>query len=132
VRRSTPPSALERWHRIIASREVTGLDGLLADDVVFESPAVHAPQLGKALAHKYLAAACVVLNNGSFQYVGEWQGRRSAVLEFKCQLGEVAVNGIDMIEWNADDLITRFKVMLRPLKAIQTVMPLMAAELAKG
>jgi ketosteroid isomerase-like protein len=132
VRRSSRPSALERWHRIIESRDITRLDDLLADDVVFESPAVHTPQQGKALTHKYLAAACVVLNNGSFQYVGEWHGEQSAVLEFKCQLGEVAVNGIDMIEWNAEGLITRFKVMVRPVKALQTLMPLMAAELAKG
>jgi hypothetical protein len=132
VRRSSLPSALERWHRILESRDVTGLDSLLAEEVIFESPAVHTPQKGKALTHKYLAAACAVLNNGSFQYLGEWPGERSAVLEFKCHLGEVEVNGIDMIEWNAEGLITRFKVMVRPLKALQTLMPLMAAELAKA
>jgi hypothetical protein len=63
--------------------------------------------------------------------VGEWRGERSAVLEFNCMLGEIEVDGIDMIEWNADGRISHFKVMVRPVKALQTLMLLMAAELAK-
>ena len=93
---------------------------------------MHTPQWGKAITHKYLAAASVVLMNDSFRYVGEWHGERSAVLEFKTMLGEIEVDGIDMIEWNAAGRISRFKVMVRPVKALQTLMPLMAAELAKA
>jgi hypothetical protein len=52
------------------------------------------------------------------------------VLEFKTMLGEIEVDGIDMIEWNAEGRISRFKVMVRPVKALQTLMPLMAAQLA--
>lgn len=129
---NTRASALERWHRIVAQRDITGLDDLLDEQAVFESPAVHTPQAGKAITHKYLAAASVVLMNDSFHYVGEWLGERSAVLEFKCMLGEIEVDGIDMIEWNDACRITRFKVMVRPVKALQTLMPLMAAELAKA
>jgi hypothetical protein len=93
---------------------------------------VHTPQQGKALTHKYLAAASAVLMNDSFHYVGEWHGDSSAVLEFKAMLGEIEIDGIDMIEWNAAGRITRFKVMVRPIKALHTLMPLMAAELAKA
>jgi ketosteroid isomerase-like protein len=132
VRKSPKPSALERWHRIVETHDIKDLDDLLADDAVFESPAVHTPQRGKAITRKYLAAASVVLMNDSFRYVGEWHGERSAVLEFKCMLGEIEVDGIDMIEWNAAGQIARFKVMVRPVKALQTLMPLMAAELAKA
>ena len=124
--------ALARWHCIVETRDITDLDDLLADDAVFESPAVHTPQRGKAVTRKYLAAASVVLMNDSFHYVGEWHGERSAVLEFKCKLGEIEVDGVDMIEWNADGRISRFKVMVRPVKALQALMPLMAAELAKA
>jgi hypothetical protein len=131
VRKDSGGSVLGRWHRIIDERATDGLDELLADDVVFESPALHTPQTGKALTRKYLAAACNVLNNGSFRYVGEWSAAQSAVLEFKCRLGEVEVDGIDMISWNAAGLVTHFKVMIRPFKALQTLMPLMAAELAR-
>jgi hypothetical protein len=125
-------TALQRWHSIVATRDVADLDDLLDDAAVFESPAVHTPQVGKAITRKYLAAASVVLMNDSFHYVGEWLGERSAVLEFKCMLGEIEVDGIDMIEWNDAGRITRFKVMVRPVKALQTLMPLMAAELAKA
>jgi Glyoxalase-like domain len=130
VRKSSKPSALERWHRIVATRDLTDLDDLLDENAVFESPAVHTPQQGKEITRKYLAAASVVLMNDSFHYVGEWRGEHSAVLEFKAMLGEIEVDGIDMIEWNAAGRIVRFKVMVRPIKALQTLMPLMAAQLA--
>jgi hypothetical protein len=123
------PTAIQRWHAIVISRDFNGLDELLADDVVFQSPAVHTPQVGKAITKKYLVAAMHVLDTGQFRYVGEWYGESSAVLEFETLIGEVQVNGVDMIWWNAAGRITKFKVMLRPVKALQTVMPLMAQAL---
>jgi hypothetical protein len=123
---------IDRWHALMRARDMSGLDPLLADTVVFESPALHTPQAGKALTRKYLEAANVVLNNDSFRYVGEWRGARSAVLEFNCRLGEIEVDGIDMVDWNDAGQITRFKVMVRPYKALQALMTLMAAELARG
>jgi len=125
-------TVIERWHAIVASRDYDGLDDLLADDVVFQSPALHTPQVGKAITKKYLVAAFHVLDTGQFRYVGEWLGERSAVLEFETAIGEVQVNGVDMIEWNAGGQITKFKVMLRPVKALQTVVPLMAQALQGG
>jgi hypothetical protein len=125
-------SVIDRWHELMRTRDMSGLDSLLADTVVFESPALHTAQQGKALTRKYLEAANVVLNNDSFRYVGEWRGARSAVLEFNSRVGDVLVDGIDMIDWNDAGQITRFKVMVRPLKALQTLMTLMAAELARS
>ena len=125
-------TAIQRWHELVASRNFDGLDQLLADDVVFQSPAVHTPQVGKAITKKYLVAAMHVLDTGQFRYVGEWHAENSAVLEFETMIGDVQVNGVDMIWWNADGQITKFKVMLRPIKALQTVMPLMAQALQGG
>ncbi|GGC77320.1 nuclear transport factor 2 family protein [Chelatococcus reniformis] len=126
------PEVLERWHAYVADPAPDKLEALLADDAVFQSPAVHTPQAGKALVAKYLGAAMVVLNNPSFTYVGEWLGERSAVLEFELTLDDLHVNGVDLIHWNDDGRITLFKVMLRPLKALNTVIPLMGKELAGG
>lgn len=123
------PTALERWHAMVEARNLDGLDELLADDVVFQSPAVHTPQVGKAITKKYLVAALHVLNTDQFRYVGEWHGEHSAVLEFETALGDVQLNGVDMIWWNASGQITRFKVMVRPVKALQALMPLMAQQL---
>jgi len=73
-------TVIEHWHAIVASRDHDGLDELLADDVVFQSPALHTPQVGKGVTKKYLVAAFHVLDTGQFRYVGEWLGERSAVL----------------------------------------------------
>lgn len=112
---------IERWHQVVKSRDPKALRELLADDVVFHSPVVHTPQVGRPITETYLLAAMQVLNNDSFRYVGEWSGPDSAVLEFVCSVDGVEVDGIDMIHWNAAGRIDRFKVMVRPLKAIQKV-----------
>jgi hypothetical protein len=127
----TGPRAIARWHRVVTARNLAGLDDLLAEEVVFQSPAVHTPQVGKAVTKRYLDAALHVLNNDSFHYVGEWHGETSAVLEFQTVIDGIQVNGVDMIHWDASDRIVLFKVMIRPFKALQTVIPLMARELQK-
>lgn len=115
------PAAIRRWHAVAEARDVAGLADLLAETAVFESPVVHTPQEGRAITTKYLAAAFQVLNNEAFHYPNQWFGERSAVLEFATVIDGIAVNGIDMISWDAADRITHFKVMIRPLKAITIV-----------
>jgi hypothetical protein len=126
---TTVPNALARWHEIVAARDTSGLDTLLDDEVVFQSPAVHTPQVGKAVTKRYLEAALRVLNSDSFRYVGEWSGEHSAVLEFETVIEGLQLNGVDMIHWNDAGRIVRFKVMVRPVKALLALMPLMAKEL---
>ncbi|WP_338355488.1 nuclear transport factor 2 family protein [uncultured Marinobacter sp.] len=120
---------LSTWHDIAASRNVKGLDAFLAEDVVFHSPILHTPQVGKELATKYLAAAFQVFFNENFEYVREVIGPRDAVLEFQVELDGVAVNGVDMIKWNEDGRVVDFKVMIRPLKAVNLIHQKMASML---
>jgi len=112
---------LSTWHQLVSTRDVRGLDALLADDVVFLSPVVHTPQAGKAITTRYLAAAFNVFFNESFRYVREVTGPRDAVLEFEVEIEGIAVNGIDMLKWNDEGRIVEFKVFIRPLKAIQLI-----------
>ncbi len=123
---------LSAWHAYMRSHDPAALEAMLADVVVFESPVVHTPQRGKAITHKYLAAAAEVLGKAAFRYVGEWHGERSAVLEFVCEIDGISVNGVDMIHWREDGRITGFKVMIRPLKAINAVHQAMGARLAQN
>ena len=116
---------LERWHAHIEAGDPAGLDDLLHDDVVFWSPVVHTPQEGKAITSLYLGAAGNVLGGDTFKYVREFDCGNRAVLEFTCEIDGIKVNGIDMIEWDEDGKIIDFKVMVRPLKAIQTVHAMM-------
>jgi predicted aconitase len=123
---------LETWHRVARERDFVALGTLLADDVVFHSPVVHTPQRGKAVALQYLGAALVVFFNESFRYVREVTGASDAVLEFEVTIDGVQVNGVDMIKWNAQGEIVDFKVMVRPLKAINLIHQKMAAMLQAG
>ena len=125
------PAAIEGWHKAMAARDSQALDRLLADDVVFQSPVVHTPQVGKAITRLYLTAAMEVLGNEAFRYIGEWFGPTSAVLEFETEIDGIKINGIDMIGWNEAGQINSFKVMVRPLKAINTLHGLMGARLSE-
>ncbi len=120
---------LQTWHDLVHTRNAKGLASLLADDVVFHSPVVHTPQVGKAVTQQYLAAAFRVFFDESFHYVRELSGPRDAVLEFQVTIDGIAVNGVDMLTWNDAGQITGFKVMVRPLKAINLIHQKMAAML---
>jgi hypothetical protein len=124
-------SALHRWREVARTRNVAGLDTLLADECVFHSPVVHTPQAGKAITTLYLAAAFQVFFNESFRYVREIVGPQDAALEFQVEIDGVAVNGVDLIRWNEAGRIVDFKVMVRPLKAINLIHQKMAAMLQK-
>ena len=111
-------SPIEAWHRLIDDRNAAALDDILADDAVFHSPVVHTPQKGKPLVKMYLSAAIMVLGNSEFSYVREVLGDSDAVLEFTSEVSGIHINGVDIIHWNADGQIDDFKVMIRPLKAV--------------
>jgi hypothetical protein len=125
----TTTSALSAWHDIVRTQNADALPALLADDVVFYSPIVHTPQAGKSLTLLYLSAAVMVFGNESFHYVREVVGEHDAVLEFEVTVDGIRVNGVDMIKWNDDGCIVEFKVMLRPLKAINLMHQKMGAML---
>jgi hypothetical protein len=119
------------WHRVVRERDMAGMRAMLDDEVVFHSPVVHTPQRGKAITAKYLEAALEVLNNDSFTYLREIVGERDAMLEFSTVLDGVQVNGVDIVRWNDAGRIVDFKVMVRPLKAIDAVHRAMGAMLQK-
>jgi hypothetical protein len=112
------PNPLPAWHALVQQRDAAALPALLAEDVVFHSPVVHTPQRGKALTVMYLTGALHVLNNQHFRYEREVVGPHDAVLEFVTEVDGVVINGVDLIRWNDAGLITDFKVMVRPLKAM--------------
>ena len=120
---------IDAWHALVRTRSAAGLDALLADDVVFHSPVVHTPQVGKALTTPYLTAAVQVIANDSFRYVREIVGPRDAALEFQVDIDGISVNGIDLIRWNDAGRIVDFTVMVRPLKAVNLLHAQMRAML---
>jgi hypothetical protein len=124
-----PPNPLHRWHTLVKTQDASALPALLADAVVFHSPVVHRPVTGKPMVLAYLSAALQVFGQPSFRYVRELLGPSDAMLEFELELDGISINGIDLMHWNAAGQIDDFKVMLRPLKAVNAIHERMAAAL---
>ena len=113
-----PKDTLSKWHEVVRTNNINLLDELLADDVVFYSPVVWTPQEGKFLTKLYLLSAAQVIGGRHFKYTQEIVSNKAAMLEFTTVLDEVTINGVDIIEFNDQGQIASFKVMVRPLKAI--------------
>jgi hypothetical protein len=112
------------------------LDDLLADDVVFYSPIVYTPQRGKSTTKLYLQAALQTLpgdatagDDNRFRYTKQVIGVDTAVLEFETTVDGKYVNGVDIIRCDASGRIVEFRVMLRPLQAVNIVHERMRAML---
>ena len=119
---------LELWHDMLRKRDLGRLDEVLAEDCVFLSPIVHTPQRGRDLTRLYLTAALAVFND-SFQYVKEVVSPQHAVLEFTCEVDGIMVNGVDIMTFDDAGKIIEFKVMARPLKAVNLLHAKMKAML---
>ena len=124
---------LKKWHKVIDDgSKPEALSAIMREDAVFHSPVVHTPQVGRPIVVAYLSAAGSTLGNDSFQYLREIVDGNNAVLEFQTEMDGIQVNGIDMITFDDQGLITDFKVMVRPLKAVNKVWEMMAAQLEKA
>ncbi len=134
---------IAQWHEFLRGRLPDGLDELLHDDVVFYSPIVFTPQAGKALTKLYLEAAGQTLpgerpsggdvasGSGGFRYTKQVLADDTAVLEFETTVEGKYVNGVDIIRCDADGKIVEFRVMIRPLQAVNLVHQQMAAMLER-
>ncbi|GAO54357.1 MULTISPECIES: nuclear transport factor 2 family protein [unclassified Novosphingobium] len=120
---------LAAWHRYMLDSDPALLEELIAPDAVFHSPVVHTPQEGREKVLMYLTAAAGVFGNGTFAYVRELVDGPEACLEFTAEIDGIKVNGIDLIRFDLEGRIIDFKVMVRPLKAINAVWQKMAEQL---
>lgn len=132
---------IERWRLHMKGELPGGLDELLDDDVVFYSPVVYTPQEGKAITKLYLQAATQTLPGdasargerpsagGGFRYTKQVMSGDTAVLEFETTVQGKYVNGVDIIRCNDEGRIVEFRVMLRPLQAVNIVHEQMRAAL---
>jgi hypothetical protein len=124
-------SPLDKWYGYLKSHDRSVLWDLLHPDAVFESPVVHTPQRGREVTFKYLTSATEVLGGDGFAYIGEWRSDNGAVLEFVREIDGIRINGVDIITFDDDGRITHFKVMVRPLKAMNLLHRLMGEQLTK-
>ncbi|KPQ31708.1 MAG: SnoaL-like domain [Porphyrobacter sp. HL-46] len=126
----SPNTNLARWHAYMeGGSDPALLSDLLADEAVFHSPVVHTPQVGKPVVMAYLVAAAQVLGNEAFRYVRELVDGDDMMLEFVTEIDGITINGVDIIRFDDAGQISDFKVMVRPLKAINKVWEMMATQL---
>jgi hypothetical protein len=125
--------SLKNWHTFLDTKNPKILDELLANEVIFYSPVVWTPQEGKQITKLYLMAALEVFGgeNSNFKYVSQIIDNKQFILEFVTLIDGITVNGVDMIEVNDEGKIISFKVMIRPLKAINKVHEKMGEMLEK-
>ena len=120
---------LAAWHRYMQTGDMALLETLVAPDAVFHSPVVHTPQAGRAKVVMYLGAAGQVFADTGFTYVRELVDGAEVCLEFTAMVDGIHVNGIDLIRFDLEGRIADFKVMVRPLKAMNKLWEMMAAAL---
>ncbi|MEM7780453.1 MAG: nuclear transport factor 2 family protein [Pseudomonadota bacterium] len=129
---SSAEKGLANWHRVIeGGSKSEDLAEIIHEEAVFHSPVVHTPQEGRSITVAYLSAAGQTLGNPSFRYLREVVDGDTVVLEFQTEVEGIQVNGIDMITFDLDGLITDFKVMVRPLKAVNKVWEMMGRQLER-
>jgi hypothetical protein len=120
---------VEEWHRIVMTQDASGLNGLLADDAVFHSPVIHTPQRGREVVTRYLSAALRVFFNPSFRCIRRIVGPSDGLYEFETEIDGVLINAVDLLKWDDAGRVVEFKVMVRPLKAINLTQQRMGAML---
>ncbi len=126
-------TGLTRWHAYFESKDPALLRAMITDDAVFHSPVVHTPQVGAAKVFGYLDAAGHVLGGEkSFIYVRELIDGDTVMLEFTATIDGIFLNGIDLITFDDQGMIKDFKVMVRPLKAVNMLWEKMGAMLARA
>ncbi len=139
---------MDNWYLHLKGQLDGGLASMLHPDVVFLSPVVFTPQEGRDITMLYLTAAGGTLGgdadvetkaaesgSGGFGYIKTILQGHHAMLEFETTVEGKYVNGVDIITCNDDAIITEFKVMMRPLQAVNAVhaqMGAMLERLAKG
>lgn len=147
---STEPifACMEKWELHLKGQLEGGLDSILHPDVVFLSPIVFSPQKGIDITKLYLGAAGGTLggedvpssrgqdesgdsDSRKFGYNKQILQGNQAMLEFETSIEGKYVNGVDIITCDKDAMIIEFKVMIRPLQAINLVHARMKAMLEK-
>lgn len=121
----TTQKAIARWHEMLETRDMSILNELLADDVVFRSPVAYNPYAGKQVVFFILSNVIQVFENFTYHREFLSEDGLNVVLEFSASIGEKKLKGIDMIQFNHQGKIIDFEVMIRPKSGLEALAVLM-------
>lgn len=123
-------AALREWHRIVATGDLAALPALLHPDVVFRSPAAFKPYEGAPTVALILRTVFDVFSGFAYERQFASGDGFDVALEFRAQVGDKKLKGIDLIRFDADGRIVDFEVMVRPASGLQALAEQMGRRLA--
>ena len=131
--KSNPDDFLAEWHRIVAERDLVSLETILAEDVSLGAPPYWDKLQGRPIVHHLLGL--IIETISGFTYHREWHDdsrhRGEIALEFKGRVGELDLQGIDLITLNDRGEVQNIDVMIRPMNALGTLRDLIAPRMIK-
>lgn len=113
--------AITRWHEMLETRDMSILNELLADNVVFRSPVAFQPYPGKQVVFFILTNVIQVFENFTYHREFLSEDGNNVVLEFSANVGDKKLKGIDMIQFNDEGQIIDFEVMIRPKSGLKAL-----------
>jgi len=127
----TTKQSLEKWHQMIQAGDLSNLNDLLADEVVFRSPVAHKPYGGRQVVFFILSNVIQVFQNFTYHREFYTEDGDNVVLEFSANVSGKSLKGIDMIQFNEQGKIIDFEVMVRPMSGLVALAEQMGARIAK-
>jgi hypothetical protein len=120
---------LAEWHRIVAERDAAGLAAVLAPDVTLGAPPYWSRLAGRALVQHLLGL--IVHTIEDFTYHREWRDGRELALEFRGRVGEIELQGIDLITLDPEGRVQSLDVLMRPVNGIVALRDRIAPRMAE-
>ena len=124
--------SIAHWHEMLANRDMSILNELLADDIVFRSPVAFNPYPGKPVVFFILSNVIQIFENFTYHREFYTEDGLNVVLEFSANIGDKKLKGIDMIRFNEDGQMIDFEVMIRPKSGIEALATLMGQRMAQA
>lgn len=123
-------ASIKRWHEMLDTKDMSILNELLAEDVVFRSPVAFNPYSGKQVVFFILTNVIQVFENFTYHREFYTEDGLSVVLEFSANVNEKKLKGIDMIRFNENGQIVDFEVMIRPKSGLEALAVQMGQRMA--
>ena len=119
----------ESFQAAVLSGDEEALSAVLADDVVFRSPAVFKPYQRRETTTVVLRAVAKVFED--FRYDDCFEGSDGEVLLFSARVGDRELNGIDLLRFDDEGKVRELTVMIRPLSGLTALVEAMGHELER-
>ena len=113
--------SIARWHEMLESRDMSILNELLAEEVVFRSPVAFQPYPGKQVVFFILTNVIQVFENFTYHREFISEDGNNVVLEFSANVGDKKLKGVDMIQFNEEGQMIDFEVMIRPKSGLEAL-----------